>query len=518
MVAEWVTGYCARAGRCSMAESASQGVLQLGDCQLDLERGLLLRDGAAVPLRSKAFSLLSYLARNDGKVVTKSDLISAVWGNIAVTEDSLTQAVRDIRKALDDGDQAILKAVPKRGYVLSSPCHKPSPASQPVVAVVPFEDGRATGETSDPVIGAFAGDVADRLARFHTVTVLNRETALAAFRQAQGYGPPLAVRPDYFVQGSVIRSGDQLKISAKLVDAQAGALVWGESYTAAGPDLFAVQDEIAYRVVNRLVSNLEAAALRRSAGKPTRDLAAYELVTRAIVRFRGYRADDNSEALNLLKAAISRDPDYGLAQAYMALVELAVADYGSAPEDVIASCTERASLAVALAPDEPRCHRILSQARLAARDHRAAEHHMRRALDINPYDADTMMQMGHVLSLRGRPLDGLELMNRAVAANPLHAEWYHCDRALALYAARDYGNAATAMQRLPYGPRRWSLLAAALARSGDRAGARDCVMLIRKSDPGFSPVSHLRTSIEFERPEDTEHLVKGFEIAAAMAE
>ncbi|WP_189521260.1 winged helix-turn-helix domain-containing protein [Mesorhizobium sp. M1B.F.Ca.ET.045.04.1.1] len=501
-----------------MAESASQGVLQLGDCQLDLERGLLLRDGAAVPLRSKAFSLLSYLARNDGKVVTKSDLISAVWGNIAVTEDSLTQAVRDIRKALDDGDQAILKAVPKRGYVLSSPCHKPSPASQPVVAVVPFEDGRATGETSDPVIGAFAGDVADRLARFHTVTVLNRETALAAFRQAQGYGPPLAVRPDYFVQGSVIRSGDQLKISAKLVDAQAGALVWGESYTAAGPDLFAVQDEIAYRVVNRLVSNLEAAALRRSAGKPTRDLAAYELVTRAIVRFRGYRADDNSEALNLLKAAISRDPDYGLAQAYMALVELAVADYGSAPEDVIASCTERASLAVALAPDEPRCHRILSQARLAARDHRAAEHHMRRALDINPYDADTMMQMGHVLSLRGRPLDGLELMNRAVAANPLHAEWYHCDRALALYAARDYGNAATAMQRLPYGPRRWSLLAAALARSGDRAGARDCVMLIRKSDPGFSPVSHLRTSIEFERPEDTEHLVKGFEIAAAMAE
>jgi DNA-binding winged helix-turn-helix (wHTH) protein len=101
-----------------MGESASHGVLQLGDCQLDLERGLLLRNGAAVPLRSKAFSLLSYLARNDGKVVTKSDLISAVWGNIAVTEDSLTQAVRDIRKALDDSDQAILKAVPKRGYVL----------------------------------------------------------------------------------------------------------------------------------------------------------------------------------------------------------------------------------------------------------------------------------------------------------------------------------------------------------------------------------------------------------------
>ncbi|TIQ32484.1 MAG: tetratricopeptide repeat protein [Mesorhizobium sp.] len=499
-----------------MAESASQGVLQLGDCQLDLERGLLLRDGTAVPLRSKAFSLLSYLARNDGKVVTKSDLISAVWGNIAVTEDSLTQAVRDIRKALDDGDQTILKAVPKRGYVLSAPCHKPSPASQPVVAVVPFEDGQTLGGTSDPISSAFAEDVADRLARFRTLTILNRETALAAFRQAQGNGPPVTVRPDYFVRGAVVRGGGQLKISAKLVDARAGTLVWGESYTAAGPDLFAVQDDIAYRVVNRLVSNLEAAALRRTAGKPTRDLAAYELVTRAIVRFRGYRPDDNSEALSLLKAAISRDPDYGLAHAYMALVELAIADYGSAPEDVIASCTERASLAVALAPDEPRCHRILAQARLAARDHAAAEHHMRRALDINPYDADTMMQMGHLLSLRGRPRDGLELMDRAVAANPLHAEWYHCDRALALYAAGDYAGAATAIRRLPYGPRRWSLLAAALARAGDRAGARECVEHVRRSDPGFSPASHLRTSIEFERPEDSDHLVEGFEIAAAV--
>jgi len=491
--------------------------LQLGDCQLDLERGLLLRNGAAVPLRSKAFSLLSYLARNDGKVVTKSDLISAVWGNIAVTEDSLTQAVRDIRKALDDSDQAILKAVPKRGYVLSAPGRQPSPASQPVVAVVPFEDGRAPGDTSDPLTGAFADDVADRLARFHTLTILNRETALAAFRQAQGQGPPISVRPDYFVRGSVIRSGAQLKIGAKLVDARAETLIWGESYTAAGPDLFAVQDEIAYRVVNRLVSNLEAAALRRTAGRPTQDLAAYELVTRAIVRFRGYRPDDNIEALNLLQAAISRDPDYGLAHAYIALVELAIADFGSAPEEVVACCVERASQALVLAPDEPRCHRILALARLAARDHEAAEHHMRRALDVNPYDADTMLQLGHVLSMRGRPRDGLELMDRAIAVNPIHAEWYHSDRGVALYAARDYGDAATAMQRLPYGSRRWSLLAAALARSGDMPGARECVMQIRKSAPGFSPVSHLRTHYEFEKREDSDHLVEGFEIAAAIA-
>jgi len=497
-----------------MGETGSQGILHVGACQLDLERGLLLRDGTAVPLRSKAYSLLAHLARNTGKVVTKSDLISAVWGNIVVTEDSLTQAVRDIRKALADDDQSILKAVPKRGYVLAVSGTTAAPSPQPVVGIVPFEDGGQAGDASDPLIAAFADDVADRLARFHTLTILNRETAIAAFRQTQGLGPGISVRVDYFVRGSITRNAGQLRISAKLIDASIGTLVWGDSYSATGPDLFSVQDEIAHRVVNRLVSNLETATLRRSAGKPTQDLAAYELAMRAIARFRGYGPRSNAEAMELLKAALSRDPDYGLAHAYLALVELADADFGSAPDHLIADCIERASLALLLAPEEPRCHRIMALTRLAGRDHEAAEHHMRRALDINPYDADTTLQMGYILSLRGRPHDGLELMDRAIAANPLHAEWYHYDRGIALYAARDYRRSAMAFQRLPYGPQRWSTLAAALARSGDLTAARQCVMRIRKNDPGFSPTDHLRT-IEFERPEDTDHLVKGFEMAAA---
>lgn len=498
-----------------MGETGSQGTLQIGACQLDLERGLLLRDGTAVPLRSKAYSLLAHLARNAGKVVTKSDLISAVWGNIVVTEDSLTQAVRDIRKALADDDQSILKAVPKRGYVLAVPGRVSAPSPQPVVGIVPFEDGLQAGEASDPLIAAFADDVADRLARFHTLTILNRETAIAAYRQTQGLDPGVPVRADYFVRGTVTRNADQLRISAKLIDAAVGTLVWGESYSATGPDLFSVQDEIARRVVNRLVSNLETATLRRSAGKPTKDLAAYELAMRAIARFRGYGTHSNAEAMELLKAAISRDPDYGLAHAYLALVELADADFGSAPDNLVANCIDRASLALQLAPEEPRCHRIMALSRLAGRDHEAAEHHMRRALEINPYDADTMLQLGYILSVRGRPHEGLELMDAAISANPLHADWYHYDRGIALYAARDYRHAAMAFQRLPYSPERWSTLAAALARCGDMAAAQQCVMRIRKNDPGFSATEHLRTSIEFERPEDTDHLVQGFEMAAA---
>ena len=89
-----------------MSQAGSDQILPLGDCLLDLSRGLLLRNGTPVPLRPKAFALLTHLAANAGRVVGKSDLIAAVWSGIFVTEDSLTQAVRELRKALaDEGQQ-----------------------------------------------------------------------------------------------------------------------------------------------------------------------------------------------------------------------------------------------------------------------------------------------------------------------------------------------------------------------------------------------------------------------------
>src|SRR6187401_525188 len=85
---------------------------------LDLARGLLLKDGADVALRRKAFELLVCLARQAGRVVSKTDLIDTVWPDVIVTEDSLTQAVREIRKALGDAGTATIRTVAGRGYFL----------------------------------------------------------------------------------------------------------------------------------------------------------------------------------------------------------------------------------------------------------------------------------------------------------------------------------------------------------------------------------------------------------------
>ncbi|HEX9301910.1 MAG TPA: transcriptional regulator, partial [Casimicrobiaceae bacterium] len=91
-----------------------------GDFVLDLKRGSLCGDEGEIELRPKSFELLRYLVENAGRLVPKEELIKAVWPSVIVTDESLAQCVSDVRFALRDRDQQILKTVPRRGYILDA--------------------------------------------------------------------------------------------------------------------------------------------------------------------------------------------------------------------------------------------------------------------------------------------------------------------------------------------------------------------------------------------------------------
>ena len=114
--------------------------------RLDATRRTLHRDGAEVDLRAKCFDLLTCLARNAGRVVTKDELIQTVWPNVVVTDESLTRCVSDIRQALGDGAQRIVKTVPRQGYLLASPVSfgEPAALSRPSLPSL-LPSGSATG-------------------------------------------------------------------------------------------------------------------------------------------------------------------------------------------------------------------------------------------------------------------------------------------------------------------------------------------------------------------------------------
>ena len=500
-----------------MPQTRSEPCLALGECLFDISRGLLLRNGTPVPLRPKAFALLTYLAANAGRVVGKSDLMAAVWPGVFVTEDSLTQAVRELRRALSEDGEGTIRTIAKRGYLLSLPnAEAETPQKgQPVVAVLRFTNEGATSD--EPVVDGLTEDVVNGLARFRTVTVLARNSSFAfpsdAASDWQAVGRQLGA--NFLVRGRMKLSAGALDAKVSLIDATTGAVPWSDILHATGTGIFDVQEEIAQKIVNRLVSRLDDASLTRSAAKPPANLAAYEMLLRGLARLRGYKEEDNFAAKQFFEQALIKDPKYALAHAYVALADMAIGGYGEAPSEMISAAVDRATLAVTLSPEEPRCHRVLALARLHAREHEAAEYHLRRALDLNPYDADTMAMMGYLLTMRGRPFEALDRLDRAVRINPIHPDWYLADRGMALYSAGDYRGCIETISKLPAKPWRLTRLAACHAQLGNLDEARRLITEVRRTTPDYSPMNFARHGVVFEHQSDVEHFAEG--VAKALA-
>src|SRR5688572_4195449 len=119
-----------------MSVTATEEVFRFGSFTLDLRKGTIEQNGDPIFLRPKAYAVLTHLARNMGRVVPKSELLEVVWPGVFVTEDSLTQSIREIRKVLGED---LVRTVSKRGYMLAAETEPTAEiGTQPIVAVLRF--------------------------------------------------------------------------------------------------------------------------------------------------------------------------------------------------------------------------------------------------------------------------------------------------------------------------------------------------------------------------------------------
>jgi TolB-like protein len=500
-------------------DTASE-TFRVGDFTLDLAKGVLLRDNRQVVLRPKAQTLLTHLARNTGRIVPKAELMDIAWPGIFVTEDSLTQSIREIRKALGDDAQALIRTVARRGYMLPAAAEPPGYAAEaPVVAVLRFRNESGDG-SQDAMVDGFTEEVIDGLARFKTVTVLARHSSFAV--SADGPDGWTKVRErigaDYIVEGAVRRSRDSLRVSVRLIDAQALTQYWADRYEAATAECEQVERQIVEQIISRLASRLDVAGASKAQRKSPAELAAQELMLRGIALIRSNNPAEFKLAQRLLEESVARDPAYGLAHAHLAFAKVTVAGFGRAKRPDLEEALKTATRAIELSPDQPVAHRVISFVEMYLRDYAAAEYHLRRALDLNPYDAENVEQMGYLMALRGRPVEALDWIDRATRLNPIHPPWYDHDRAFALYCLGEYRAAATAIERTPVLPawmRTW--LAACYAQMGDLEAARFHAAQIVEADPDFSAVSFARDrGAAFEHAADNDHFAEGVFLALGL--
>src|SRR5262245_8934441 len=154
-----------------------------GDFTFDLTSGSLLRAGQEVPLRPKSFELLKYLVENSGRLITKEELIGAVWADTFVTEDALLKRLKDLRTALDDGGQRYIKTIPRRGYIFRAQVEEAAaptltalePEAEPRLALADPSLPRPSRRTLTLVVASFALVLAAGAAVVHRQQTASRD-------------------------------------------------------------------------------------------------------------------------------------------------------------------------------------------------------------------------------------------------------------------------------------------------------------------------------------------------------
>ncbi|SFP38926.1 DNA-binding winged helix-turn-helix (wHTH) domain-containing protein [Mesorhizobium sp. NFR06] len=499
--------------------------LRIGGAVLDLDRGTLRRDGEIVPVRPKTFELLAFLTRNPGRVLSKDELLAAVWPGILVSEDSLTQSIRDARKSIGDEAQALIRTVPRRGYLFQPPETEtvPAPAAataaaraEPMVAILPFQVDPADAIAKALFDGAVE-EITNALSYFKTIAVLARHSAFALAQHSTEDIRATAERlgADYVAEGRVEAADGDYSARVVLTETASGRRIWAQIFTFARDEIFAFQKTAAQRIATALVANIESAVMRRVQPAPAANVEAYLHLLRGIALLRSYGEGVNQEARAHFLEALKRDPGSGLAHAYLALADVIIGGYAGAPRAVLEQARDRALHAIALSPDEARCHRILALTLLyLGRDeYDAAEKHFVRALELNPYDADTLAQIGHFWALRGEGEAGLALLDKAIQLNPMHPGWYYADRAAALFVLERYQDVVASLSCLPRKSAwEWAWLAACHALEGDTEKARACARQGRALEPGLT-VADILAELRIERAEDRERMRLGLQRA-----
>ncbi len=487
-----------------------KGTVYRFDCfTLDLVRGALLAAGGTeVALRPKAFAFLRQLVENAGRLIDRDEIMAAIWPGVIVTDDSVTQVVKEIRRALGDGEQRLLRTVPRRGFLFAAevsrlddtatlvvlpPDQKPagtaeaaaalhSPSSRPMLVVLPFAN-----MTGDPAQEYFADgiteDVTTALSHLRWFSVIARNSAFTYKGRAMDVrqvGRDLGV--GYVLEGSIRKAGDRVRIAAQLCEAEAGTQVWAGRFDGDLADIFDLQDRLTEAVVGAIEPSLRLAEVARARAKPTDSLTAYDLYLRALPH-RFVTREGNEEALRLLRRAIAIDPGFAAAKGTLAGLHTlrfthGWADQGDVQEairlarDVVDGAGEDAPSALAWAG-----HALA----FFARDYETGAAAVERALLLAPNSAVVLLLAGWSRLHAGDGAGAAAHLERAMRLSPVDPAKFYVITALgyANFLLRRYSEAAD-MARRALGDRpaflpAHRLLVASLAQLDDGAATGEAL-------------------------------------------
>lgn len=418
---------------------------RFGGFALDPGRGTLRRpDGSEAGLRPKTAEVLRFLAGRAGQVVAREALMEAVWPGVVVGDDSITQCVAEIRRALGEAGAELLRTLPKRGYLLAveAPAEAaaapaggdaPAPVDRPSLAVLPFANLGGDPE-QEYLADGIADELTTALSRLRWFFVIARGSAFT-YRgkvvDVRQVGRELGVR--YVLEGSVRKAGGRVRITCELAEAETGHQVWSDRFEGDLADLFGLQDQVAEAVAGAIEPSLQGVEIARARCKPTASLDAYDLYLRALPHHYAATREGGEAALALLRRAMALDPGFALAKALAARCQGRRRGQGWADAADDQEGLRLAREAIAEGSDDPAALRLAGRAlAVLGFEHGAALAAVERALALNPHSAEAHSTAGWINNWLCRPAPAIMHLERAIRLSPLDPEMAHHLAGLAL--------------------------------------------------------------------------------------
>lgn len=351
------------------------------DYTFDTERRELYRAADAVSVTPQVFDLLDYLIRNRERVVSKDDLISAVWRGRIISDAALTTRLNAARNAIGDSgeQQRLIKTLPRIGFrfvgtvqeaplpptaaVVAGPSHQmPGRDSPPHLSIVVLPFANLSGEAEqDYFVDGVTESLTTDLSRIAGSFVIARNSAFSYKGKSidvRQVGRELNIR--YVLEGSVHRSRNRLRVNVQLVDAQTATHLWAERFEKPVADLFDMQDEIVSRLANALDVQLVVAEARRAERSLNPD--ALDLAFQGFAcLYKGPTPEHLTRARDFFERAMAID-----VRNVRAIVGLAIVDFRMAitlrtddKTELLSAAATKAVKALSLELDDTFAHLVL---------------------------------------------------------------------------------------------------------------------------------------------------------------
>lgn len=513
---------------------------RFGEYVLDPSRAELRGAEGPIHVERHTLDVLVHLIENAERVVTRDDLIDAVWGGRIVSDATISTAIKHARKAIGDSgaEQTYIKTLHRRGFrfvgdltplthakvvVAEKKIPEAAPntagAGRPSLAVLKFQclDGAAQ---SLRIAEAFPAELISKLSRVRWLHMIARGSSFQfdpATATPGDVGAALGVR--YIATGMVEDIGDAMSITVELLGVPDGGLIWTERFVCDQSEIQLKRTEIVSAIISALELAIPEHETRMSRHLSANEFDAWSHFHLGLSHLFRFNPGDNQTALGHFEASIAADKDFARAHAGLSFVhwQTAFMQFGDDRQAPLKKASDAAKEALRIDPTEPFAAFNLGRAHWLEGDLDAGLTWLDRSLQINPNSAQTTYCGGLIQVLRGASETGSAMSARALTLSPLDPMSYamYAAQAIAAIQMEDFETARTLADQAVHTPQAHFYISMIAAAASELSGAtqnahryRDRVL---KEKPGanadfffqafpFQSGTHRKTLIDtFER-------------------